>query len=187
PPPPPPKKQEETFEPREQGTLPLGLDGHPLNTDFESGDLRDWTAECEAFAGQPVRGDLPAKRHRENSVHAGEFWISGYQLAWARPQGSLVSAPCKVTKPWASFLIGGGANESTALELVREGEQQSFFRCTGANSESMQPVAVDLHAELGTTIRIVLSDDSSGGWGHLNLDDFPLPGPEPRRVRPPGV
>lgn len=187
PPPPGPKKQVDAREPREQGTLPVGLDGHPLNTDFESGDLKDWTAEGEAFAGQPVRGDLPGKRRGQKSFHGGEFWIGGYELAGDAPQGELLSAPFKVTKPWASFLIGGGAEESTALELVREGEQQSFFRCTGANSESMQPVAVDLHAELGATIRIRLVDESSGDWGHLNFDDFRLHEREPECVRPPGV
>jgi hypothetical protein len=28
--------------------LPVGADGKPLNTDFETGDLRDWTATGEA-------------------------------------------------------------------------------------------------------------------------------------------
>jgi putative membrane-bound dehydrogenase-like protein len=175
------------LEPREQGTLPLGLDGHPLNTDFETGDLRDWTVEDAAFARQPVRGDLPAKRHREASLHRGDYWIGGYEIAGDAPQGELLSAPFKVTKPWASFLVGGGASENTAVELVREGEPQSFFRCTGANSESLQPIAVDLHAELGATIRIRLVDTTGDGWGHLNFDDFRMHEREPKCERAPGV
>ena len=39
------------------GELPRGLDGQPLNLDFESGTLEDWVATGEAFAGQPVKGD----------------------------------------------------------------------------------------------------------------------------------
>src|SRR5438094_866268 len=33
------------------GVLPLGADGKPLNLDFETGDLKDWTLEGEAFKG----------------------------------------------------------------------------------------------------------------------------------------
>ena len=42
---------------RQAGVLPVGDDGKPLNTDFETGDLRDWTASGDAFAGQPIKGD----------------------------------------------------------------------------------------------------------------------------------
>ena len=31
------------------GLLPQGADGKPLNTDFETGTLQDWTAEGKAF------------------------------------------------------------------------------------------------------------------------------------------
>src|SRR6185369_5473792 len=154
---------------------------------FETGDLRDWTSEDAAFARQPVRGDLSAARHREPSRHRGEYWIGGYELAGDGPHGELLSAPFKVVKPWASFLVGGGAGEGTAVELVRDGEPQSFFRCTGANFESLQPIAVDLHAELGAVIRIRLVDDSGDGWGHLNFDDFRVHDREPKCERAPGV
>src|SRR5262245_34361121 len=90
---------------RSGGELPIGPDGEPLNTDFESGDLRGWSVEGDAFVGQPVRGDSPARRQRESSLHQGESWIGGYELAGDGPQGELVSAPFEVTKPWASFLV----------------------------------------------------------------------------------
>ena len=34
---------------------PVGRDGHVLNLDFETGDLRDWTPSGNAFDKQPVR------------------------------------------------------------------------------------------------------------------------------------
>src|SRR5262249_40140072 len=37
-----------------EGVVPLGADGKPLNVDFETGDLRDWTATGDAFKGQPI-------------------------------------------------------------------------------------------------------------------------------------
>jgi len=172
---------------RSGGALPVSLDGRELNTDFESGDLRDWTVEGEAFVGQPVRGDSPARRARESSLHQGEFWIGGYELVGDGPRGRLVSAPFEVTRPYASFLVGGGASQGTAVELVREGEYQAFFRCTGASFESMQPVVVDLKGELGRTMRVRVVDGSSGGWGHVNFDDFRVHTDRPDVVRPPGV
>ena len=44
------------------GTLPVGTNGKPLNFDFESGTLADWTATGKAFEGQPIKGDTVAAR-----------------------------------------------------------------------------------------------------------------------------
>ena len=46
------------------GTLPTDAKGIPLNLDFETGTLKDWTAEGDAFAGQPIKGDTVAPRRR---------------------------------------------------------------------------------------------------------------------------
>src|SRR6185369_14281655 len=48
-------------DPNDVGVLPVGADGKPLNLDFETGDLKDWTAEGDAFKGQPIRG-TPSSR-----------------------------------------------------------------------------------------------------------------------------
>src|ERR1700758_173910 len=90
------------------GVLPPGADGKPLNLDFETGTLKDWTAEGEAFKGQPIKGDTVAKRRGDmKSEHQGQYWIGGYELLQDKPQGTLTSVPFKVTHPWASFLVGG--------------------------------------------------------------------------------
>ena len=63
-----------------EGVLPLGADGKPLNLDFETGTLKDWTAEGEAFQSQPIKGDTVAARRPESkSNHQGEYWIGGYE------------------------------------------------------------------------------------------------------------
>ena len=62
------------------GVLPTAADGKPLNLDFEMGTLRDWKAEGEAFAGQPVEGDtVNARRGDMHSHHAGRFWVGTYR------------------------------------------------------------------------------------------------------------
>ncbi len=178
---------------RDDGTLPLGLDGKPLNTDFETGDLRDWIAEGDAFEGQPIRGDSPKARSRESSLHDGDCWIGGYEKFGDDRQGTLLSAPFRVTQPFASFLIGGGPHPTTVAELLRCDaagaplDAPPFFRCFGAGFESLQPIVVDLSREQGKVIRIRLTDAQGGHWGHVNFDDFRVHAKRPEVKRPPGV
>src|SRR5437764_3360547 len=92
-----------------EGVLPVGKDGKPLNLDFETGDLRDWTATGDAFKGQPIKGDTVAKRRGDmKSGHQGTYWIGGFELHGDKPEGTLTSTPFKVTHRWAAFLVGGG-------------------------------------------------------------------------------
>jgi len=176
--------------PREQGERPKDGRGRALNLDLESGDLGDWTQTGDAFAGQPVRGDTVAARGREPSRHRGEFWIGGYELHGDGRTGTLTSRPFPVTQPWASLLVGGGGSESERVELCRREENGAltpFFRTSGADFETLQRVVVDLRAELGREIVVRLVDEGTGGWGHVNFDDFLLHAEKPSFPRPAGV
>ncbi|HTA31754.1 MAG TPA: PVC-type heme-binding CxxCH protein, partial [Candidatus Cybelea sp.] len=155
------------------GTLPLGRDGKPLNLDFETGTLKDWTATGNAFDAQPNQGDTVAARRADmKSNHHGNFWVGSYEVAGDAPKGTLTSAPFKVTQPYAAFLVGGGSLPGTRVELVRADNQQVFFKASGNDSENMRPVVVDLQKLFGVEIFIRLVDEESGGWGHINFDNF---------------
>lgn len=158
--------------PNDLGVLPLGADGKPLNLDFETGDLKDWTLDGAAFKGQPVRDDtVKARRGDMQSRHQGRFWIGGYEKAGDRPTGALTSAPFKVTHPWASFLVGGGQHATeTCVELVSG--KDVIFRATGTEVEDMARVAVDLTKHKDKEIFVRVVDRHAGGWGHINFDDF---------------
>src|SRR5690242_16642942 len=85
----------------DDGVLPTGEDGKPLNTDFETGDLRDWTATGQAFNGQPVKGDTIApRRPGMKSNHVGNYWIGTFEIAEDGPRGILTSKPFVANKPW---------------------------------------------------------------------------------------
>jgi putative membrane-bound dehydrogenase-like protein len=156
-----------------EGVLPVGADGKPLNFDFETGTLKDWTAEGEAFVGQPIKGDTVSPRRNDmKSQHQGDYWIGTYERAGDKPQGTLTSVPFKVTHPWASFLVGGGAHPTTAVELVRKDTGEVFSRTSGFEEENLRRVAVDLRPLAGKEIFIRLVDKHSGHWGHINFDDF---------------
>ncbi len=158
------------------GELPKGLGGAPLNLDFEKGTLDDWVATGEAFAGQPVKGDTVTARGRGMaSEHAGQFWVGGFEVSNSDgPQGTLTSAPFKLTQPFVSFRIAGGSQHDTRVELVRRDNNKVVFERSGDNTETLKPVVVDLRPHVGQDLFIRLVDASSGGWGHFNFDDFKL-------------
>ncbi len=162
---------------KHEGIKPVGKDGQPLNLGFENGTLNDWTATGNAFNKQPVKGDTVAARLKattrtDRSDHEGQYWIGGYEMGGDNLKGTLTSAPFKVTQPFASFLVGGGKFETTRVELVRADTQEVIFIARGVNRENLRPVAVDLQPYLGKEILIRLVDDQTGGWGHINFDDF---------------
>jgi putative membrane-bound dehydrogenase-like protein len=172
------------------GVLPVAADGRPLNLDFETGTLQDWTAEGDAFIGQPIKGDTVSSRRSDmKSQHQGQYWIGGYERRGDQPQGTLTSVPFKVTHPWASFLVGGGAWPETCVELVRKDTGETFSRTSGIEEENLRRVAIDLRPHVGKEIFIRLVDRRTGHWGHLNFDDFRFHATKPdvpaRRVQQP--
>ncbi|MGZ5517375.1 MAG: PVC-type heme-binding CxxCH protein [Limisphaerales bacterium] len=152
---------------------PTGSDGKPLNLDFETGTLKDWVSEGDAFHNQPVHGDtVQARRSDMHSSHQGNFWIGTYENGGDAPLGDLTSIAFKASHPYASFLVAGGSSPETCVELVDESTGKTFFKTSGYDHEQLRPVVVDLKNELGKNIFIRVIDHASGGWGHINFDDF---------------
>src|ERR1700746_1553442 len=89
------------------GVLPTDGDGKPLNLDFETGTLKDWTATGDAFAGQPVKDDTVAPRRGDmRTTPEGRYGTGASEPKGDPPQGKLTSVPFRVTHSWASFLVG---------------------------------------------------------------------------------
>jgi putative membrane-bound dehydrogenase-like protein len=165
------------------GVIPTGADGKPLNLNFETGTLDGWTATGKAWDGQPIRGEISANRpfgEGKKSEHTGQFWIGGYEKLRDEPKGTLTSPTFEVTHPYASFLVGGGNLRDTRVELVTADDNKVFFTARGKNEENLRPVVVNLTPHKGKKIFIRLVDQASGGWGHVNFDDFRLHAQRPR-------
>jgi putative membrane-bound dehydrogenase-like protein len=161
---------DETF-----GHLPLAADRKPLNLDFETGSLKDWTADGDAFKDQPVRGDIPSGPRARDGKRAdpqGEFWVGTFERAGDAPQGTLTSIAFKVTHPFATFLVGGGPHAQTRVEIVRKDTGRVVFAASGREAENMRRVGVDLREHEGKEIFIRVVDQHTGHWGHINFDDF---------------
>jgi putative membrane-bound dehydrogenase-like protein len=170
----------------DDGTFPADGRGRPLNLGFETGTLADWNAQGTAFSGQPIEGDVVSRRRGDmRSRHAGRFWVGSYERNGDAATGTLTSVPFKVTKPFASFMIGGGSHSGTCVEIVRQDSGQVVSRTFGDDTEDLERVVVDLSEHLGQNVMIRLVDRETVGWGHINFDDFRLhdakPSVPPRR------
>jgi hypothetical protein len=156
--------------------------GVGITLDFETGDLRGWTKTGDAFNFQPTYGDNPTARNRgQASKHQGQYWIGGYekrmrpsdpagQVQGDGPQGTLTSDTFTITKPYLSFLIGGGCDINTErAELLIDG--QVVQKATGKCTETMERVKWNVSQFMGKSAQIRLIDASGGGWGHINFDD----------------
>jgi len=154
-------------------SIPTTSLGKELNLGLEQANLNDWMATGDAFAGQPVKGDrVAARRGDMKSGHHGDFWIGTFEISGDTPKGTLTSASFKVTQPFASYLVGGGASNNTRVEIVEGKTGKVIHKSSGKDSELMTAVVVDLTQYRDQQIFIRLVDDSSGGWGHINFDDF---------------
>ena len=162
--------------------MPPEVNGRPVDLDFESGTLENWTASGDAF--QVVQGDGPPAGAEKTSVvrgHSGNYWVSSGVNGSAR-KGTLTSAPFRVTQPYASFLVSGGAFESTRVELVTPDDGKVIYTITGAYQPRLRPAVADLREYVGRTMVVRLVDEETGAstatylrenpWAHINFDRF---------------
>jgi hypothetical protein len=169
-----------------EGFPAVAEDGRPLNLDFETGDLADWTVHGNAFQGQPTEGDtVHARRDDSESGHRGKFWVGSFERDGDGPQGTLESVPFKVSHPYASFLVGGGAGNALGAEIVRRDTGEVVFRASGRATEKMQLAVADLRTVLGKDVFVRVVDRGSAGWGHTNFDDFRFHDLKPAVEEPP--
>jgi fructan beta-fructosidase len=152
------------------------------NSDFENGNLKNWTAEGEAFLHQPTKGDNIKARGRGYSKHQGQYWIGTFedhdgihgtpgQAKGDISVGRLTSIPFMLQQKFMTFRIGGGAaSKQLSVGLICEGKEISL--ATGTRTEAMALVSVDVSRYMGKTVQIKIVDHATGHWGHLNVDDF---------------
>lgn len=157
------------------GILPRSKEGKPLNMNFETGTLDDWSTSGTAFNQQPMEGDLvSARRGDMASQHEGKFWIGGFERLGDEPKGTLTSRSFVVDRPFASYLMGGGNTNEIRVELIEADSNKLIHRATGRVTENMRLVVVDLAMVQGKECFVRLVDEASEGWGHLNFDAFLL-------------
>ncbi|TES56775.1 hypothetical protein E2L07_03750 [Halalkalibacterium halodurans] len=75
-----------------------------------------------------------------------------------------------------NFLVSGGDNiYDLYVALVRESDGKMLKKATGGNNEAYYRVHWDASDYIGTESYILIVDHATGGWGHINVDDFHVP------------
>ena len=142
-----------------------------LFADFESPDYGHWRVIGSAFGTGPARGALP-----------GQMAVSGFKgkglvnsfAGGDSSTGMLTSPEFKIARRSIGFLIGGGGfEEKTCVNLV-VGEKV-VRSAAGPNtasegSEALEPAGWNVEDLIGKTAQIVIIDNATGGWGHINVD-----------------
>ncbi|WP_077919442.1 PVC-type heme-binding CxxCH protein [Spirosoma sp. 209] len=164
------------------GQLPM-RNGKPMNLNFETGTLTDWTATGDAFANALIDQDPSPVHEKDMTIgFGGKYFLSSGGTVNAKQTGTLTSAPFRVTQPFAAFRVSGGALLDTRVELVQAGTNKVIFHSTGQGRATLQPVVVDLQAYQDQDIFIRIIDNETGisqipyiphdKWAHINFDEF---------------
>jgi putative membrane-bound dehydrogenase-like protein len=158
-------------------------DGRPLNLNFETGTLQDWTAEGEAFKNPIFSQNTTAVYEEDKTVGAeGKYFLSSGGTLHHDLKGTLTSTSFTVTEPYAAFSISGGALADTRVELVLKDNNEIVFSSTGQGRSNLQPVVVDLRSYFREEMFIRIIDNETGvspisyigkdKWAHINFDNF---------------
>jgi hypothetical protein len=164
------------------GQLPM-KNSQPVNLNFETGTLKDWTATGDAFTN-PLYAQDPSPVH-EKDMHIGfegkQFLSSGGTTHY-KQTGTLTSVPFTVTQPFAAFGFRAVLCRIRVSSLYRQERIRLFFTAPGKGRATLQPVVVDLQPYLNQEIFIRIIDNETGisqipyipndKWAHINFDDF---------------
>ncbi|MHC4890740.1 MAG: GH116 family glycosyl hydrolase [Planctomycetota bacterium] len=138
--------------------------------DFEGPNYGDWKSTGEAFGAGPAHGTLPTQNPVSGFIGKGlvNTFIDG-----DRPHGTLTSPPFKISRKFINFLIGGGNHiRQTCINLVIDGKVART--AVGKSNEKLEWYFWNIREFEGQTAQIQIVDRSSGGWGHINIDQIEL-------------
>jgi fructan beta-fructosidase len=143
----------------------------PGTTTYE--DL-GWTA-TDGLVNQPVPTGAIGDQQPVSGFE-GIGLINTFTNGNDAAQGTLESPEFTISKPFINFLIGGGNhpypgnNDATAVVLLVNG--QVVRSATAQENETLNWMAWDVAEFNGQTAKIEIIDQNSGGWGHINADQF---------------
>lgn len=149
--------------------------------DFESEKYENWTAFGEAFGPGPSSGTHA--KQQPVSGYVGDRLVNTYhEPKLDAATGRLVSEPFTIDLPYMTFLIGGGQHERKAcLNLVIDGEV--VRSATGRNNEKLELRAWDVRRFSGKQAQLEILDETTTGWGHINVDQIALTNTIPPEIR----
>lgn len=145
--------------------------------DFEGGTYGAWHIMGNAFGVSPASGSFEG----QNSVtgYGGNGLVNTF-FGGDEATGTLQSHLFKITKPYIHFRLGGGFDKSLLhVDLIVKGEivrtstpVEWIERPNDVQQERLYSRTWEVSEFLGDTAFILITDAATGGWGHINADDF---------------
>ena len=149
-----------------------------LRYTFESGTIESWKI-TEGKIGEPVT-TLPSLARWKDAPFAkhGNYHLSTIVPGGGAPlddaQVGVVQSPTfTLTGDKAAFLVSGGFDEKNLyVGLVDAASGEVLQKSGGSSDHRMRRVVWDVSKWRGRNVRFEVVDRFTGGWGHLNVDDF---------------
>jgi len=152
------------------------------NHDFATGDLTGWTAEGDAFqnihvTAQPLFWDTIYFNPSQKIPGGYHLWGFNEAAGGDVLTGTLRSETFTLGgNGKINFLLSGGRDiERLYVALMRASDDTELFRETATNYEEYQRKIWDASQYIGEELYILVVDQSTGGFGHINVDDFNVP------------
>jgi len=127
--------------------------------------------DAPAFRPSPSKG--AASGQQPVAGFLGQGLVNTFDPDGDASQGALTSPEFALNKRYLHFLVGGGAlEERTCVNLQVEGKV--VRSATGKGQELLEWTTFDLTDFKGRKGRVQIVDHATGGWGHINADQFVL-------------
>jgi arylsulfatase len=153
-----------------------------LRFSFEAGDLEGWEViegefaqSVTAMTSLPKRKDDPFARHGD--YHLSTLTLKDGNSVSDQQTGVLQSPAFVLEGDQLAFLVAGGFDaEKLYVGLINADSGEVLIGAGGSRDHRMRRVVWDVSKWKGKTVRVRVVDQSPGGWGHLNIDDFSVAG-----------
>lgn len=164
------------------GSAPAGASESPAFTEgFEGGSLPSgWQVTSGSF-GQLITDRAQLHNADRPYLKEGKWFLSTLETPAQKPNdgytGTVVSAKFTLTRPTVSMLVGGGSGANTYVALCAydvsapDGCGAEAARTSGNNAEVMAYRTLDGSSLVGKDVVLKVVDKSTGGWGHITVDD----------------
>ncbi|MGJ8677932.1 MAG: FG-GAP-like repeat-containing protein [Akkermansiaceae bacterium] len=146
--------------------------------DFESGDLQGGSVTSGSF-GQIV---TDVSNFHAGSMGAynkeGTYFLStleGPNSPDGRSDeytGEVTSPLFTLTEPMASMLVGGGSTNQVYFAIYLQDGTEIYRTNRGVNGEAFIERNIDLTDYVGGNVYWKVVDNSTGGWGHITVDNI---------------
>jgi len=152
-----------------------------LHFSFKNGSLEGWKlTEGELPQSVTSVATLPNSRApfaRHGKHHLSTLMQGDGQTVSDKQTGILQSPPFILQGDQAAFLVSGGFGpQELYIALVDTASGKPLLKAGGQQDHQMRRVVWDVTQWKGKTVCFEVRDQSEGGWGHLNADDFSVQG-----------